>query len=189
MGFERLADRGQLSAGCRCGQRGAGGPENRDEKAWREEGLQRLEVQTFITPPGPSGGINMGTAMTFGYIAGRHVAGATDTRASSRRPRTTAADTRTRLPFSVTSSLPPRATPRGREALGMTSLRRRVSDWLLEAGATMALDCQEMWRKSQRRGARTPSNGDLQVLFLLDLVSTTAIRLGMIIMPARLPHS
>jgi len=71
----------------------------------------------------------------------------------------------------------------------MTSLRRRVSDRLLEAGATMALDREEMWRKSQRGGARTLSNGDLQVLFLLDVVSTTAIRLGMIIMPARLPCS
>ena len=53
----------------------------------------------------------------------------------------------------------------------------------------MALDREEMWRKSQRGGARTLSNGDLQVLFLLDVVSTTAIRLGMIIMPARLPCS
>jgi len=71
----------------------------------------------------------------------------------------------------------------------MTALRRKVSDRLLEAGATMGLDCQEMWRKSQREGARTLSTGDLHVLFLLDLVSTIKIRLGMIIMPARLPDS
>jgi len=70
----------------------------------------------------------------------------------------------------------------------MTSLRRRVAERLLDAGATMALDCQQMWRKSQRSGDQSPFNGEFQVLFLLDLVSTAAIRLGMIIMPARLPY-
>jgi hypothetical protein len=79
--------------------------------------------------------------------------------------------------------LPPRGGP------PMTSLRRRVSERLLESGARMALDRQEMWRKSQRRGARTLSNADLQLLFMLDVVSATKIRLGMIIMPARLPDS
>jgi hypothetical protein len=68
----------------------------------------------------------------------------------------------------------------------MTGLRRRLSDRLLDAGSTMALDCQEMWRKSQR-DARGPSNGDLQVLFLVDLLSRLAIRLGVMIMPPRLP--
>jgi len=68
----------------------------------------------------------------------------------------------------------------------MTSLRRTISDRLMAAGARLALDSREMWRESQRSGT-TPTNADLQVLFLLDMVSSTAIRLGRIIMPARLP--
>ena len=65
----------------------------------------------------------------------------------------------------------------------MTALRRRVSQWLMDAGATLALDSQEMWRKSQHSGP-APSNGDLQVLFMLDVLSSAAIRLGRIVMPA-----
>ena len=43
-----------------------------------------------------------------------------------------------------------------------------------------------MWRKSQRNGTR-PTSGDLQALFVMHVLSTTAIRLGRMIMPARVP--
>ena len=68
----------------------------------------------------------------------------------------------------------------------MNSLRRRVGDRLLDGGARLALDSQEMWRKSQRNGTR-PTSGDLQALFVMNVLSTTAIRLGRMIMPARVP--
>jgi hypothetical protein len=71
----------------------------------------------------------------------------------------------------------------------MRSLRRWVSDRLLAAGATTAIDCEQMWRKAQRSGVRNLGNGDLRVLFMLDLVSNAKIWLGMRIMPAGLPGS
>lgn len=67
----------------------------------------------------------------------------------------------------------------------MNSLRFRVSERLLTAGATMTLDSQHMWRESRRTGRVTP--GGLQVLAVVDLLSTAAIRLGMMIMPSRIP--
>jgi hypothetical protein len=67
----------------------------------------------------------------------------------------------------------------------MNSLRCRVSARLLSAAATMTLDGQHMWRASRRTGRLT--SGDLQVLAMIDLLSEAAIRLGMMIMPRRLP--
>jgi hypothetical protein len=67
------------------------------------------------------------------------------------------------------------------------SLRRAVSDTLLEWGARTALDAQEMLRKARQSGVRRLSPADLQLLGALDLWSTAAIRLGTIIMPSRLP--
>jgi hypothetical protein len=51
----------------------------------------------------------------------------------------------------------------------------------------MALDRDEMWRSYQRSGARRASNQDLGALFMIDVVSAAAIRLGMLIMPSRSP--
>jgi hypothetical protein len=68
------------------------------------------------------------------------------------------------------------------------SLRRAVSDRLLRLGARLASDREEMWRTIQQSRVRKLGAGDLQVLGVLDLWSTTAIRLGMLIMPAGLPE-
>jgi hypothetical protein len=69
----------------------------------------------------------------------------------------------------------------------MDALRRRVSAHLLESGATLALDCREM-RRRIAHSARKPGYGDLQVLATIDLLSALKIRLGVLIMPARLPN-
>ena len=70
----------------------------------------------------------------------------------------------------------------------MRSLRQRLSNHLLEAGANIAFDCQQMCRGLQRSDLRVRNPRDVeklaQVLWLLDVVSRTAIRLGMIVMPA-----
>jgi hypothetical protein len=71
----------------------------------------------------------------------------------------------------------------------MRSVRRRLSDRLLRAGATLELDRQEMWRNARRGGAREPGNGELQVFGMLDLLSCVSIRLGMMLMPAQVPAS
>jgi hypothetical protein len=68
------------------------------------------------------------------------------------------------------------------------SLRQKLSTQLLEEGVRLDLDRQEIWRKAQRSGAR-PSSGDLQVLFLLGVVSKILTSLGRLIMPSRLPIS
>ena len=68
----------------------------------------------------------------------------------------------------------------------MTTLRRRASDWLMDVGARLALDTRDMWRRSERDGT-APTSGDLQALFVLDVLSSAAIRLGRIVMPARPP--
>ena len=69
----------------------------------------------------------------------------------------------------------------------MRSIRRAVSNRLLEFGADLARDRQEMWQKAQQSGVRSLTYGDYQVLGALDLWSRTAIRLGMMIMPAVWP--
>jgi hypothetical protein len=51
----------------------------------------------------------------------------------------------------------------------------------------MARDRDEMWRKYQQSGARRATNADLGLLFMLDVMSAMATRLGMLIMPGHLP--
>ncbi len=70
----------------------------------------------------------------------------------------------------------------------MVSLLQKLSTQLLEEGVRLDLDRQEIWRKAQRSGARL-SSGDLQVLFLLGVVSKILTSLGRLIMPSRLPIS
>jgi hypothetical protein len=55
-------------------------------------------------------------------------------------------------------------------------------------GSTMELDRQEMWRNYRRSGVRNITEGDRQALFLIELVSAAAIRLGITLMPSRPPH-
>jgi len=69
----------------------------------------------------------------------------------------------------------------------MRSARRAVSNWLLEWGATTALDRQEMWRKAQQSRTHSLNSADLQLLGVLELWSSAAIRLGRMIMPAQVP--
>jgi hypothetical protein len=71
--------------------------------------------------------------------------------------------------------------------VGLAALRRSLSGRLLDWGATLGLDRQEMWRRAQVSGARVGDQGFLQVLDALDLLSRTAIRLGRLVMPAQLP--
>jgi hypothetical protein len=75
----------------------------------------------------------------------------------------------------------------------VSRLRRRISDKLLDLGTTLQSERQEIWRKSQRSGLHTRDYdpGDLHVLAVLDMLdvlSNIAIRLGVKIMPTRLPH-
>ena len=69
----------------------------------------------------------------------------------------------------------------------MRSLRRTVSDSLVAWGATTELDRREIWVKARQSGVRPSDAGFVPALGLLDLLSTAAIRLGFLIMPARLP--
>jgi hypothetical protein len=69
----------------------------------------------------------------------------------------------------------------------VNALRRRLSSRLLESGAAQALDCRQMWAGCQRRGVRAVDNPDLQVIALLQMLSNAAIRLGVLIMPSRVP--
>jgi hypothetical protein len=82
-----------------------------------------------------------------------------------------------------------RVPAHGKEAVDVRSLRQRFSDCLLQAGENIAFDRQEMCRGLQRSDVRTRNPRDVenlaQVLWLLDVVSRAAIRLGMIVMPAQ----
>ena len=69
----------------------------------------------------------------------------------------------------------------------MNTLRRRVSSRLLDAGAAQSLDCREMWARCQRPGVRAIDNPDLQLIAVLQVMSDAAIRLGVRVMPRRLP--
>jgi hypothetical protein len=69
----------------------------------------------------------------------------------------------------------------------MRSLRRAVSDRLVEAGATLALDRQEIVRRAWQSGQRSPSRSDLSALGAIDLWSAAALRLGFLLMPADPP--
>jgi hypothetical protein len=69
---------------------------------------------------------------------------------------------------------------------GVRSLRRAVSDRLLRAGARLALDRQEIWRRGVRAGTR-PQAADLHALGAMDLSSAVALRLGFLLMPAQPP--
>lgn len=71
----------------------------------------------------------------------------------------------------------------------MVSLRRRLSDKLLNAGTTMAFDTQEMHRAYRAAGARRLTPSDAQLMLTLETVSSCMIRLGMWIMPTRTPVS
>ncbi len=69
----------------------------------------------------------------------------------------------------------------------MRSIRHAVSARLLRSGASLALGRQEMDNGHARSGTRPLSNADLQLLGALDLWSAAAIRLGIWLMPRRLP--
>jgi hypothetical protein len=73
-----------------------------------------------------------------------------------------------------------------KDVSNMNALRLRISTGLLEAAATQALECRDMWRRCDRSDVRTADNVDLQVLALLEAVSRAGIRLGVILMPRRL---
>ena len=67
----------------------------------------------------------------------------------------------------------------------MRSLRERTSKRLLDAGARLAIERRQMLR-SQRRNPPAFDRGDAQLLYvaeMLDLMSTAAIRLGVMILP------
>ncbi len=71
----------------------------------------------------------------------------------------------------------------------VTSVRWRISRRLLEIGATMELDRRQMVLAYERSGARTATRGDMQALGIIGLWGSAAIRLGRLIMPARVPWS
>jgi hypothetical protein len=71
----------------------------------------------------------------------------------------------------------------------MTSLRYRLSERLLEAGATRALELRGI-RRSMRAVAPRPDVANVHVVGALasaELVSAAAIWLGMLLAPADLP--
>jgi hypothetical protein len=65
----------------------------------------------------------------------------------------------------------------------MRSLRRRLSNRLLEEGATIALEREQIRRGIERSGPAHGSAEAFPVLQLLGWVSSAAIRLGMVLMP------
>jgi hypothetical protein len=66
-------------------------------------------------------------------------------------------------------------------------LRYALSRRLLDAGTELAMDRQEMWRRSEREGHARLRDGDLQALAVMDAVSAVKIRLGMLLLPSRIP--
>ena len=72
------------------------------------------------------------------------------------------------------------------EGPAMRLLRHRISRRLLEAGATLALERQQMLRRCEHRDPGRFDRCDAQVLYVsdtLDLLSSAAIRLGVVVMP------
>jgi hypothetical protein len=72
----------------------------------------------------------------------------------------------------------------------MESLRYRISDRLLEAGATQALEIRQMrCRMARSSNARAANNVHVQAAVAsTELWSSIAIRIGMLIRPRRLPR-
>ena len=68
----------------------------------------------------------------------------------------------------------------------MRSPRRWLSDRLLRAGTTLAVDSREIWARAERHGTR-PLAGDLVAMGAIEVWSTVALRLGFLLMPARPP--
>ena len=69
----------------------------------------------------------------------------------------------------------------------MRSIRHAVSARLLRSGASLSLGRQAMDDGHARSGTGPLSRADLQLLGALDLWSAAAIRLGIWLMPRRLP--
>ena len=64
-----------------------------------------------------------------------------------------------------------------------------MSGWLLRYGAAVAADHELMWRRARRAdGGYLLTPADYQLLGALDLASTVALRLGLLIMPAQPPQ-
>lgn len=68
----------------------------------------------------------------------------------------------------------------------MRTLRAALSERLLRYGATVAGDREQMWRRARVAGDRL-APADYQLLGVLDLVGTAALRLGLLLLPSQPP--
>jgi hypothetical protein len=69
----------------------------------------------------------------------------------------------------------------------MRSLRAALSARLLRYGTTVASDRELMWRTA-RRASQSLTQADYHLLGALDVASTVALRLGLLVMPAQPPE-
>jgi hypothetical protein len=71
----------------------------------------------------------------------------------------------------------------------MRSLRRALADKLVESGTQLALDRQEMLRNARNAGVRSLDSRSMELLLVLELLSSAKIKLGFLLMPRRLPDA
>jgi hypothetical protein len=71
----------------------------------------------------------------------------------------------------------------------MRSLRLALADRLVKSGTQLALERQQMLRSARQAGVRSLDDRSMQVLLLVDLISSIKIKLGFLLMPRRLPDA
>jgi hypothetical protein len=68
----------------------------------------------------------------------------------------------------------------------MGSIRRALADKLVESGTRLELDRQEMLRNARKAGVRQLDSRSIQLLGMIEIISSVKIKLGFLLMPSRL---